>query len=172
MGLTFWIVFDEAIVREAPAWAPAWGADDLRRAAAEGKLLHRADSIPELATIMGVSEANLTAALEGYNRGVATGAPDPLGREHRPLTVAEPPFYAAKMHAYTNLSWAGLRVNADLAVLQADGTPIEGLYAVGEILGFSTFSGRAFVGGMSLGPAMSLGRYLGQRLGAAASQRA
>jgi fumarate reductase flavoprotein subunit len=87
------------------------------------------------------------------------------------LTLGEPPFYAAHLHAYTNLSWAGLRVNTELAVLRADDTPIGGLFAVGEILGFSTFSGHAHVGGMSLGPAISLGRYLGHRLGARAVAR-
>jgi fumarate reductase flavoprotein subunit len=46
------------------------------------------------------------------------------------------------------------------------GKPIPNLYAAGEVLGLGATSGNSFVGGMSVTPAMTFGRLLGQRLGA------
>ena len=39
-----------------------------------------------------------------------------------------------------------------------------GLYAIGEVIGGSRLSGKAFVGGMSVTPALSFGRWLARRL--------
>jgi fumarate reductase flavoprotein subunit len=64
----------------------------------------------------------------------------------------------------TVVSPAGLNADGQLRVLGADGKPIPNLYAAGEVLGFTRLSGAAFVGGMSLTPAMTLGRLLGQSL--------
>ena len=50
-------------------------------------------------------------------------------------------------------------------MLDRAGVPIPGLYAAGEVLGASQFMGDNTVGGMAVGPAIALGRYLGQRLG-------
>lgn len=51
-------------------------------------------------------------------------------------------------------------VDADLRVLREDGSAIPNLYAAGEALGFAKLSGNAFVGGMSLTPAITFGRLL------------
>ena len=65
---------------------------------------------------------------------------------------------------FTVVSPAGSDVDADLRVLRADGSAIPNLYAAGEVLGFSKLSGNAFVGGMSLMPALTFGRLLGQEI--------
>jgi fumarate reductase flavoprotein subunit len=57
-----------------------------------------------------------------------------------------------------------LAVDLDLRVVTSDGSPIPGLYAIGEALGGATLSGNAFVGGMSVTPALGFGRWLGARL--------
>ena len=43
-------------------------------------------------------------------------------------------------------------------------TNIENLYAAGEVLGFGRTSGDAFVGGLSLTPALAFGKLLGEKL--------
>ena len=53
-----------------------------------------------------------------------------------------------------------------MEVLDEGGNPIGGLYAVGEVLGNNVFAGDNYVGGMSITPAMTLGRRLGARLAA------
>ena len=72
------------------------------------------------------------------------------------------------MHGMVLKTAAGLAVDEALRVLDPDGWPIPGLYAVGEAIGGGTLSGNAFVGGMSVTPALGFGRWLGQSLGRAA----
>ena len=62
------------------------------------------------------------------------------------------------------LSPTGLRVDKQLRVLRESGRPIPNLYAAGEVLGFGRTSGDAFVGGLSLTPALTFGKILGERL--------
>ena len=123
----------------------------------------RADSLTALAMAAGVSADRLVATVRAYNDGVATGK-DPLGRRHLPLPIDRAPFYAVRHHGVTIVSFAGLAVDDDLRVLDRTGKPIPHLYAAGEILGFAAFSGSAFAGGMSVTPALSFGRLLGQRI--------
>ena len=51
-----------------------------------------------------------------------------------------------------------------LRVIGANGRPIRNLSAAGEVLGFGRTSGDAFVGGLSLTPALTFGRLLGDSL--------
>ncbi len=78
------------------------------------------------------------------------------------------------MHGIVLKTAAGLSVDTELRVRDGAGRPIAGLYALGEAAGGSALSGNAFVGGMSVTPALAFGRWLGGRLGAAlgASTRA
>ena len=50
--------------------------------------------------------------------------------------------------------------------VDADGNPIRSLRAVGELLGMGQFSGDSFAGGMSVGPALALGRWAVERVAA------
>jgi fumarate reductase flavoprotein subunit len=70
------------------------------------------------------------------------------------------------MHGIVLKTPAGLEVDDELRVLHRSGAPIPGLYAVGEAIGGATLSGNSFVSGMSVTPALSFGRWIGQRLGA------
>lgn len=164
--LTFWVVYDEAIRRNAP---PFFMIPD-GAMSRFGKLpgYQRADSLAELAQLTGMDPAKLTQAIETYNDSIATGAPDPTGREHRPLPVAEAPFYAVRHVGWSIVGFAGLKVDGELRVLDRAGAPIPNLYAAGEILGLGATSGNSFVGGMSVTPAMTFGRMLGASLAKAA----
>jgi predicted oxidoreductase len=48
-------------------------------------------------------------------------------------------------------------------VLRADGAPIANLYAAGEAIGGAATSGNAYTNGSMVTPALSFGRWLGQR---------
>jgi uncharacterized protein len=64
---------------------------------------------------------------------------DRLGRVVAPHRLADPkagPFIAVKLHIVTRKTLGGLETDLDSRVLTADGTPLDGLYAAGEVAGF------------------------------------
>ena len=78
--------------------------------------------------------------------------------------MASAPYYAVLHHGLSVTGWAGLDSDEELRVLDAVRKPIPNLFAVGELLGFGRANGDAFVGGMGLQPALTMGRLLGQRM--------
>lgn len=161
-GLEFWVVYDSHAREVAPPLFPTWTSADLDTAFDENPSFVTGGNLGELADAAGIDPARLRETVEEYNAAVRTGT-DPFGRVHLPAAIAEPPFYAVRNHGTTLKSPAGLRVNQSLQVLSATG-PIDNLYAVGEALGGSTMSGKSFVSGMSVTPALSLGRLVGKSL--------
>ena len=58
----------------------------------------------------------------------------------------------------------GFSAPVKLRVQRSDGSAVPNLYAAGEILGKGSLSGHAYVGGMSLTPALTFGRMIAQRM--------
>ena len=168
----FWAVFDDRIWREAPPLLPGWTEDALEAAWRNHANFVIADTVEELARRIGADAGVLTRTVSEYNDALAHGRPDPLGRESRPLPVVVAPYRAIRMHGMVLKTPAGLAVNNDLQVIDAEGRAIPGLYCIGEAMGGATLSGNAFVGGMSVTPALGFGRWLGARLGARADTEA
>ncbi|MET8769719.1 FAD-binding dehydrogenase [Streptomyces sp. NPDC004658] len=64
---------------------------------------------------------------------------DRLGRvatPHRLLDPAAGPLIGVRMHVLTRKTLGGIQTDLDSRALGGDGTPIEGLYAAGEVAGF------------------------------------
>ena len=64
---------------------------------------------------------------------------DRLGRVVAPHRLTDPkagPLIAVKLHILTRKTLGGLETDLDSRVLKADGTPLDGLYAAGEVAGF------------------------------------
>lgn len=64
---------------------------------------------------------------------------DRLGRvaaPHRILDPAAGPLIGVKLHVLTRKTLGGIQTDLDSRALGADGTPVEGLYAAGEVAGF------------------------------------
>ncbi|MFF7607870.1 FAD-binding dehydrogenase [Streptomyces parvulus] len=64
---------------------------------------------------------------------------DRLGRvaaPHRILDPAAGPLIGVKLHILTRKTLGGIQTDLDSRALTADGTPVEGLYAAGEVAGF------------------------------------
>ena len=160
--LTFWIVGEVAALAEGPPLLPGWPAERLAAAWNAHPAFAIADDLPTLAARACVDPDGLIAAVAAYNAALATGGPDPMGRTHRPGPIASPPFFAVRNRGTTATTCAGLAVDARLRVVGADGRPVGGLFAAGEVLGREVLSGDAFVGGMSLTPAVAFGRRIGE----------
>ena len=72
-------------------------------------------------------------------RAARTYLGDRLGRVVAPHRLADPkagPLIAVKLHILTRKTLGGLETDLDSRVLKADGTPLDGLYAAGEVAGF------------------------------------
>jgi fumarate reductase flavoprotein subunit len=162
-GMAMFAVLDEGILQNAASMT----LDDLPGYKARfGKhpAFVKAKTIPELAKKLGVPSTALRKTIKDYNRAVETGVDRKFGKQFLIRKIEKAPFYGIKAQGITVLSPAGLKVDRQLRVIGASGRPIPNLYAAGEVLGFGRTSGNAFVGGLSLTPALTFGKILGERL--------
>lgn len=114
---------------------PAYLDDYLEEGAAV-----QADTLEELAELIGVDAAALAETVATWNAAVTAGVDEEFGRtmtgalQFGPMvTLEEGPFYALKMRAPKWMCAEGpnLMVNKDMSVLDVKGEPIERLYACG-----------------------------------------
>ena len=157
------VVFDEAIRQNAPPINSAEGAA-LNDKFGNHPHYSKADTIAGLAQQMAVDADALAGTIARYNVAVNSGVDEDFGRETMLRRIERGPFYAIHAGGITVVSPAGLNADERLRVTKGDGAPIPGLYAAGEVLGFGRTSGKGFVGGMSLMPALTLGRLLGESI--------
>jgi hypothetical protein len=96
----------------------------------------KADTIEALAAQIEVPIDNLKATITRYNELCAKGYDDDCLKEAmwmKPLDA--PPFYAAGIGAAITSTRGGLKINANMQVLDKKGLVIPGLYAVGNNAG-------------------------------------
>jgi fumarate reductase flavoprotein subunit len=158
-----WIVFDDQILKESPSMCRQWSKEELVDAFGSYPTFTKADSLAALAAATGIDRAGLEATIGAYNVAQKNGV-DKLGRKHMPRPIATAPFYAVRMQGYYLLNTVGVGVDTSLRVLDRDDKPIANLYAAGEMLGMAAFQGQSYCGGMSVTPALTFGRLLGQKL--------
>jgi fumarate reductase flavoprotein subunit len=158
-----WVILDDGILQSSPSLSREWSKSDIIAAFGVYPLFYKADSLAGLAAATGVDAAGLQKSVLDYNRAQAAGQ-DSFGREHMPLPIAKPPFYAIRMQGYYLLDTAGLAVDSKLRVVAHNRTPIPNLYAAGELLGMAALQGRSYCGGMSVTPALAFGRLLGESI--------
>ena len=158
---TLYVIFDEPMRQNAPVITLETREEMAARLGNHAHFL-KADSLAGIAAQIGAHPGTLTRTTDRFNQAVEARHDPEFGREHMIRPIGTPPFYAVKAVGFTVVSPAGIDVDADLRVLREDGSAIPNLYAAGEALGFSRLSGNAFVGGMSLTPAITFGRLLGR----------
>ncbi len=124
----------------------------------------KAKTIPELAKKLGVPTANLRRSIAEYNAAVDAGHDKRFNKHFLIRRIEQAPFYGIRAQGITVLSPAGVRVDKQLRVVGPNGRGIRNVYAAGEVLGFGRTSGDAFVGGLSLTPALTFGKMLGESI--------
>ena len=106
--------------------------------------LQKADTLDELADKLGFAgqaKENFLAECERYNELFDAQEDPDFGKEaYRLSELRTPPFYGATLGGTLLTTIDGIRINKDCQALDADGNPIEGLYAAGDCSG-SVFSG-------------------------------
>ena len=148
----------------------AWSFDKINAAsfgpALEAGQLVQADTIEELATAMGMDPAVLSATVERYNELCAKGDDEDFGKEPwRMRPVAEPPFYAVTVGGQLLCTMDGMWIDTQMRVLDANGDPVPGLYAIGNDSGrFFSDCYPELVVGVAAGRSLTFGYLLGKAL--------
>lgn len=162
-GMRYWIIFDQEILDKAPPVVEGWTQEQVKEAFESTHSFYSGQSLSELAAAAGIDAKGLADSVELYNYGIE-GGHDVLGRKHRPQPICKPPFYAIRAQGCAITGAAGLAVDNELRVTRQNGSVIPGLYAAGEVLGAGNLQGNAYVGGMMVTPALTLGRLLGAKI--------
>ncbi len=105
-----------------------------------GGTMHRANTLPDLAGLMGVRAEQLQITIDQYNKAVETNtlqqlSPPRRADRYKAWPIKTAPFYAVPLCTGITNTMGGLAVNQDGAVLDQNGLPIHGLYAAGGATG-------------------------------------
>ena len=108
-------------------------AFDVLENAIERGYVYRADTIEELAGMIGLDAAVLTETVASYNGYCESGVDAEFGKPAELLTkIGEGPYYAIAMASYSYNTCAGLDINEKMQVLDVNGNVMEGLFCVGS----------------------------------------
>lgn len=164
--LPSFLIFDEAgrkmypmgrSVTNDPDAHYEWSQDNMQEI--ETGILKRADTIEELALMLGLPALELKTSIEKWNTNCEKGSDTEYHR--RPETMIPlrtPPFYGAEIWPVVINTHGGPVHDADQRVLDPYGEPIQRLYAAGElggVFGHLYLAGgnlaECFVGGRNAG---------------------
>ena len=141
--------------------AQEWDEVYIKPNVENGNLI-QCDTLEELADAMGFDEeakANFLATVERYNANAALGCdPDHGKAPWRMSSLDEPPYYAAKLAGWALATLGGVRVNANMQAIDANGNPISGLYMSGlDSGGFFNGNYPQLYGGLCMSHALTFG---------------
>ncbi len=134
-------------------------------------LFQKADTLEELADLLGFegeSKETFLATIDQYNELYDAQEDSQYGKEaYRLSAVREAPFYGCWFGSSLLTTLDGLRINADLEVLDADAQPIPGLYAIGDASGsFFATNYPEYIVGVAAGRSTVEGRHLAKAIAA------
>ncbi|WP_454733510.1 MULTISPECIES: FAD-dependent tricarballylate dehydrogenase TcuA [Cupriavidus] len=138
----------------------------------------RADTLPELARLLGLDEATFVRTIEAYNAACRVGKFDHTvlddchtegispAKTHwaRPLDTA--PFYGYALRPGITFTYLGLKVNEHAAV-HFGGKPSDNLFVAGEMMAGNVL-GKGYTAGVGMAIGTAFGRIAGTRAAAAA----
>jgi 3-oxosteroid 1-dehydrogenase len=175
-----WLVCDQRFLHtyrrqafgDQPLVSPAW---------------HTAHTLAELATQIDVPAHALATTVAQFNEGAVDGVDLEFGRGESDVDrewgdadaegghsclapLVQPPFHATRVYAGCSGTTGGPRVDANAQVRRADGQPVKGLYAAGNVIA-GLFGDTAPASGSTLGPGMTFGFLAGKSIGRTFEQR-
>ncbi|MEN1759928.1 flavocytochrome c [Anoxynatronum sibiricum] len=119
-----------------------------------------AGSLEEMAELMDMDAAVLTATVEAYNAAVAAGNDEAFGRDDMPRTLETAGYYLIEVGPAVHHTMGGIHISPQAEVLDESGSPIPGLFAAGEVTG--GIHGGNRLGGNALADLMVFGRIAGK----------
>ena len=135
------------------------------------KLVQSADTLEELAQIIGVPADALVETVNTYNAAVESGKTDEFGRDFSGAPTAYSvavnkiegdKYYAVPIKALVVMTLGGVTLNKDMQVVDESGSPIPGLYAAGEVVG--GIWGKFVSGGTGVMGPVAFGRITGRNV--------
>jgi succinate dehydrogenase/fumarate reductase flavoprotein subunit len=131
-GGQFW---DNMSVPAGTEWTPD-SAERTINGAIERGTAWKADTLEELASLMGVDREIFLSEVERYNQIYDQGEDTDFHKRVELLTpIRKPPFYALKVGPSLLVIPGGLEVNESCQVVDDQKVAIPGLYAVGNVMG-------------------------------------
>ena len=173
-----WLICDHPTIRKYGLGFAKPAPVPLGRYISNG-YIQKGTTLADLARETGIDTKALQATVAEYNTGAGRGEDPAYGRgstsfnrylgdpEHQPNPCVAPilkgPFYALRIVMGDLGTFDGLQTEVSGQVLRADGTPIQGLYAVGNDRA-SIMGGNYPGAGITLGPAMTFGYITGRHI--------
>ena len=168
-----WFIFDSEFRKKYPLGGlqPGWAQPDPKLPGDWfDNFLYRAGSLAALAEKIGLPIGDFSQTITTFNAAALLGEDREFGRggnaynqyfgdpAHQPNrnlgTIAKAPFYAVRVDLGDIGSKGGPKTDENARVVRPDGTPISGLYAIGNCSG--SVMGPAYPGaGSTLGAAMT-----------------
>jgi succinate dehydrogenase/fumarate reductase flavoprotein subunit len=169
-----WLIFDQR-------YRESYSVGTLTPDGPKPDWVHQADSLPELATMLGIDKGGFLAQVEHFNEYATKGVDPDFHRgettydryrgdknrqPHRNLgPVGAGPYYAVQLHYGCLGTKGGPVVDVNGQVLDADENPMPGLYAVGNVA--ASIFGPGYPGaGSTLGAGMAMAYVVGQHIAA------
>ncbi|AFL98779.1 flavocytochrome c [Desulfitobacterium dehalogenans ATCC 51507] len=131
-GATMWVIVDKHSYPEGSDDSEFFGSID--SLIAEGRA-YKADTLEELAQMMGINPENLVKTVAEFNKHVESKTKDQFGRTLYRNKIDTAPFYGGARVPVVHHTMGGIEINKDAQVLDKDGKIIPGLYASGEVTG-------------------------------------
>ncbi len=178
-GHTTWFLYDGECVDKAGAMLPGGtsltgaavvgtGTQDAIDEAVANGLVLKSNTLDDLADQMGIPAKSLKTTIKRYNELAAKGIDDDFSKAEKWIAnsaIDTPPFYATEVPLAPFVIPYGLNVNTQSQVCNDGGTPIAGLYAVGNVQGnFFSHDYPLLAPGISHGRAITFGRLVGAAL--------
>jgi succinate dehydrogenase/fumarate reductase flavoprotein subunit len=115
----------------------------------------KADTIAELAGLIGLDAAVLEQTVAGWNAGCAAGKDAEFGRTLMLTPLANGPFYAVEMSPSMLNTQGGPRRNERSQIVRPNGMPIPRLYSAGELGSIYSY---LYQGTGNIGECLAFGR--------------
>lgn len=128
-----------------------------------------ADTVEELAKATGMDATNLQASIDAYNAVVRGETEDEFGftaDNTADAEMTEGPWYACQKVPTVHHTMGGIRIDVNAQACDADGNPIPGLFACGEVTG--GIHGENRLGGNAICDCITFGRNAGAHAAEAA----
>ena len=134
-----------------------WSADNTREI--EAGIIKRADTIEELATLLGLDAEAVKESVARWNASCRNGSDDAFGRPPGTMTqIDTPPFHGAPVWPVVSNTQGGPVRDDRQRVVNVMGEPIARLYAVGEL---GSAFGHLYMSGGNIAECFISGRIAG-----------